>query len=80
MIINQDMAMNCHLVQMLEFSELLMRNRTIKYVNVFLTIQMKRETTWEVGGLYMREVSRAFRVISSIWMNSGTNSIKEGRM
>ncbi|KAG2561280.1 hypothetical protein PVAP13_8KG150402 [Panicum virgatum] len=40
--------MECHLVRILDFSDHVMRNRTIKYVKVLCTNQSEREATWEL--------------------------------
>ena len=47
-IIQQDLTMECHLVCILDFSDRIMRNRTIKYVKVLWTNQSEREATWEL--------------------------------
>ena len=47
-IIQQDLTMECHLVRILDFSDRVMRNRTIKYVKVLWTNQSKREATWKL--------------------------------
>ena len=44
----QDLTMECHPVRILDFSALVMRNRTIKYVKVLWTNQSEREATWEL--------------------------------
>ena len=40
--------MECHPVCILDFSDRVMRNRTINYVKVLRTNQSKREATWEL--------------------------------
>ena len=47
-IIQQDLTMECHLVRLLDFSDRVMRNRTINYVKVLWTNQSEREATWEL--------------------------------
>ena len=47
-IIQQDLTMECHLVRILDFSDRVMRNRTINYVKVLWTNQSEREATWEL--------------------------------
>ena len=47
-IIQQDLTMKCHPVRILDSSERVMRNRTIKYVKVLWTNQSEREATWEL--------------------------------
>ena len=39
LIIHQDLTMECHPVRILDFSDRVMRNRTIKYVKVLWTNQ-----------------------------------------
>ena len=52
--IQQDLTMECHSVRILDFSDRVMRNRTIKYVMVLWTNQSEREATWELEA-QMRE-------------------------
>ena len=40
--------MECHPVRILDFSDRVMRNRTIKYVKVLWTNQSESEATWEL--------------------------------
>ena len=40
--------MECHPVRILDFSDRVMRNRTINYVKVLRTNQSKREAAWEL--------------------------------
>jgi hypothetical protein len=47
-IIQQDLTIDAQLVRVLEFSERVMRNRTIKYVKILWSNQMEREATWEL--------------------------------
>lgn len=46
--------MECHTIHILDFSQRVMRNRTIKYVKVLWTNQSEREATWELE-MQMRE-------------------------
>ena len=48
MIIQQDLTMECHPVHILDFSDRVMQNRTIKYVEVLWTNQSEREATCEL--------------------------------
>jgi hypothetical protein len=47
-IIQQDLTIDAQPVRVLEFSEHVMRNRTIKYVKILWSNQMEREATWEL--------------------------------
>jgi hypothetical protein len=47
-IIQQDLTIDAQPVRVLEFSERVMRNRTIKYVKILWSNQTKREVTWEL--------------------------------
>ena len=47
-IIQQDLTMECHLVRILDSSDRVMQNRTIKYVKVLWTNQSEREATGEL--------------------------------
>ena len=44
----KDLTMECLPVHILDFSDRVMRNRTIKYVKVLWTNQSEREATWEL--------------------------------
>jgi hypothetical protein len=44
-IIQQDLTMECHQVHILDNSDRVMSNRTIKYVKVLWTNQSEREAT-----------------------------------
>uniref|UniRef100_J3NCQ2 Uncharacterized protein n=1 Tax=Oryza brachyantha TaxID=4533 RepID=J3NCQ2_ORYBR len=46
--VEQDLTVECQPLLILEFSERVMRRRTIKYVKVPWTNQFERETTWEL--------------------------------
>ena len=74
--IQQDLTMECHSVRILDFSDRVMRNRTIKYVKVLWTNQSEREATWTIGCLYVV----LFPNHALVMVNSGTNSFKKGRM
>jgi hypothetical protein len=45
-IIQQDFIIDAQLVCVLEFSEHVMRNRTIKYLKILWSNQTEREATW----------------------------------
>jgi hypothetical protein len=47
-IIQQDLTIDAQLVRVLEFSERVMRNRTIKYIKILWSNQIEREATWEL--------------------------------
>ena len=47
-IIQHDLTMECHPVRILDSSDRVMQNRTIKYVKVLWTNQSEREATWEL--------------------------------
>jgi hypothetical protein len=47
-IIEKDLTIKCHLVRILDSSQRVMRNRTIKYVKILWTNQSEREATWEL--------------------------------
>ena len=44
----KDLTMDCHPVCILDFSDRVLWNRTIKYVKVLWTNQSEREATWEL--------------------------------
>ena len=48
LIIQQDSTMEFYPVRILDFSDHVMQNRTIKYVKVLWTNQSEREATWEL--------------------------------
>ena len=50
----KDLTMDCHPVCILDFSDCVLWNRTIKYVKVLWTNQSEREATWEME-VQMRE-------------------------
>jgi hypothetical protein len=47
-IIQQDLTIDAQPVHVLEFSERVMSNHTIKYVKILWSNQMEREATWEL--------------------------------
>jgi hypothetical protein len=47
-IIQQDLTIEAQPVHVLEFSERVMRNRTIKYIKILWSNQTEREATWEL--------------------------------
>jgi hypothetical protein len=47
-IIQQDLTIDAQPVRVLESSECVMRNRTIKYVKIVWSNQTEREATWEL--------------------------------
>jgi hypothetical protein len=47
-IIQQDLTIDAQPVRVLEFSERVMCNRTIKYVKILWSNQTEREATWEL--------------------------------
>ena len=47
-IIQKDLTMECHPVCILDFSDRVLWNRTIKYVKVLWTNQSEWEATWEL--------------------------------
>jgi hypothetical protein len=50
-IIQQDLTIDAQPVHILEFSECVMRNRTIKYVKILWSNQTEREATWELESI-----------------------------
>ncbi|XP_035822455.1 uncharacterized protein, partial [Zea mays] len=49
--VQQDLTLECRPVRILEFSERVLRKRSIKYVKVLWTNQSEREATWELEEL-----------------------------
>jgi hypothetical protein len=80
-------------VHILDFSQRVMRNRTIKYVKNLWTNQSEREATWELedsmrgkypelfetGKQYLYTYG-SFLILSLAMVNSGKNYFKDGRM
>jgi len=58
--IEQDLTVKYRPVQILGFSERVMRNRTIKYVKVLWTDQTGREATWELEDYMRKEYPELF--------------------
>jgi hypothetical protein len=92
-IIEKDLTIKCHPVRILDFSQRVMQNRTIKYVKILWTNQPEREATWELEDSMRGEYPELFEtgkqylytygsffVLSLAMVNSGTNSFKDGRM
>jgi hypothetical protein len=59
-IIEKDLTIKCHLVRILDFSQHVMRNRTIKYVKVLWTNQSEWEATWELEDSMREEYPELF--------------------
>ena len=59
-IIQQDLTMECHPVRILDFSDRVMRNRTINYVKVLWTNQTEWEATWEIEAQIREKYPKLF--------------------
>jgi hypothetical protein len=59
-IIQQDLTVDAEPVRVLEFSERVMRNRTIKYVKILWSNQMEREATWELESIMRNKYPHLF--------------------
>jgi hypothetical protein len=59
-IIQQDLTVDAEPVRVLEFSERVMRNRTIKYVKILWSNQMEREATWELESIMRKKYPHLF--------------------
>jgi hypothetical protein len=59
-IIEKDLTIKCHRVRILDFSQRVMRNRTIKYVKILWTNQSEREATWELEDSMREEYPELF--------------------
>jgi hypothetical protein len=59
-IIEKDLTIKCHPVRILDFSQRVVRNRTIKYVEVLWTNQSEREATWELEDSMHEEYPKLF--------------------
>ena len=63
--------MECHLVCILDFSDRIMRNRTIKYVKVLWTNQSEREATWELKAQmhekYLELFESGKKLVNHMW-------------
>jgi hypothetical protein len=59
-IIEKDLTIKCHPVHILDFSQRVMRNRTIKYMKILWTNQLEREATWELEDSMRGEYPKLF--------------------
>jgi hypothetical protein len=59
-IIQQDLTINAQPVRVLEFSEHVMRNRTIKCVKILWSNQTEREATWELESIMCNKYPNLF--------------------
>jgi hypothetical protein len=59
-IVQQDLTLECRPVRILEFSERVLRKRSIKYVKVLWTNQSEREATWELEDLMRQKYPELF--------------------
>jgi hypothetical protein len=66
-IIQQDLTIDAQPVHVLESSERVMRNRTIKYVKILWSNQTERETIWELESTMRNKYPDLFRPVSSLW-------------
>jgi hypothetical protein len=71
-IIRQDLTIDAQPVHVLEFSECVMRNRTIKYVKILWSNQTEREATWELESTMHNKYPDFLRLVSSL-LNMFTN-------
>jgi hypothetical protein len=60
--VQQDLTLECRPVRILEFSERVLRKRSIKYVKVLWTNQSEREATWELEELMRQKYPKLFIV------------------
>jgi hypothetical protein len=60
--VQQDLTLECRPVRILEFSERVLRKRSIKYVKVLWTNQSEREATWELEELMRQKYLELFVV------------------
>jgi hypothetical protein len=60
--LQQDLTLECRPVRILEFSERVLRKRSIKYVKVLWTNQSEREATWELEDLMRQKFPELFVV------------------
>jgi hypothetical protein len=60
--VQQDLTLECCPVRILEFSERVLRKRSIKYVKVLWTNQSEREATWELEELMRQKYPELFVV------------------
>jgi hypothetical protein len=59
-VIQQDMTVDAQPVRVLEISECVMRNHTIKYVKNLWSNQTEREAIWELESTMRKKVPRSF--------------------
>jgi hypothetical protein len=59
-IIQQDLTIDAQPVRILEFSEHVMCNHTIKYVKILWSNQTEREATWELKSIMCNKYSDLF--------------------
>jgi hypothetical protein len=71
-IIQRDLTIDAQPVHVLEFSECVMHNRTIKYVKILWSNQTEREATWELESTMRNKYPDFLRLISSL-LNMFTN-------
>jgi hypothetical protein len=60
-IIQQDLTIDAQPVGVLEFSERVIRNRTIKCVKILWSNQMEREATWELESTMRNKYPNLFQ-------------------
>jgi hypothetical protein len=60
--VQQDLTLECRPVCILEFSEHVLRKRSIKYVKVVWSNQSEREATWELEELMRQKYPELFGV------------------
>ena len=60
--VQQDLTLECRPVRILEFSERVLRKRSIKYVKVLWSNQSEREATWELEELMRQKYLKLFVV------------------
>jgi hypothetical protein len=60
--VQQDLALECRPMRILESSERVLRKRSIKYVKVLWTNQFEREATWELEELMRQKYPKLFVV------------------
>jgi hypothetical protein len=61
-VVQQDLTLECRPMRILEFSERVLRKRSIKYVKVLWTNQSEREATWELEELMRQNYPELFVV------------------
>jgi hypothetical protein len=65
--VQQDLTLECRPVRILEFSERVLRKRSIKYVKVVWSNQSEREATWELEELMRQKYLELFGVGKCCW-------------